>query len=114
MAQLTLPVEGDVFDVMANAPQKTFRCGFEKAVASGLDTDFFRTIVVGSGMGASQSAGSALLTTGTTTYAESIYRSISPYSANMTLRFSMQLSQRIAASILRCGFAQFQLRLCAL
>lgn len=94
--QTTLPRESSSFSYTMNAPQKTFRAGFESVVASGLDTAFFTTISTGSGMAASQSGGSALLTTGTTTFAESIYRSIQSFSASMTLRFSTQLSQRIA------------------
>jgi hypothetical protein len=95
-SQTTLPTEEDPFTVIANAPQKTFRCGFEAAVASGLDTSFFSAVNVGSGMSASQAGGSAFLISGTTTYAESIYRSTTAYSANMSFRYSTQLSQRIA------------------
>lgn len=95
--QTSLPTETTPFANVMNAPQKTFRCGFENAVASGLDPLFFTAIgATGSGMGASQAAGSALLTTGTTAYSESIWRSLATYSGSLTLAFSTILSQRIA------------------
>lgn len=91
-----LPTESSAFNYTMNAPQKTFRCGFEAAIASGLDPLFFTAVAVGSGMAASQSGGSALITSGTTAYSESIYRSVLSFAASMSVRYSMNLSQRIA------------------
>lgn len=92
----TLPTENSSFNYTMNAPQKTFRCGFEAAVASGPDTAFFTAVANGSGIAVSQSGGSLLLTSGTTAYSETILRSVLSFSASMSIRYSMNLSQRIA------------------
>lgn len=92
----TLPTENSSFNYTMNAPQKTFRCGFEAAVASGPDTTFFTAVANGSGIAVSQSGGSLLLTSGTTAYSETILRSVLSFSASMSIRYSMNLSQRIA------------------
>lgn len=94
--QTALPTENSASSYVTQTPQKTFRCGFESAVASGVDTAFFTAIKTGTGMGVSQASGSLVLTSGTTTYSETILRSVSPFSAGLTLRYSMNLSQRIA------------------
>lgn len=95
-SQTTLPTENSSFAYTMNAPQKTFRCGFEAAVASGPDTAFFAAVANGSGIAVSQSGGSLLLTSGTTAYSETILRSVLSFSASMSIRYSMNLSQRIA------------------
>lgn len=95
-SQTTLPTENSSFAYTMNAPQKTFRCGFEAAVASGPDTAFFTAVANGSGIAVSQSGGSLLLTSGTTAYSETILRSVLSFSASMSIRYSMNLSQRIA------------------
>lgn len=94
--QTTLPTESSSFINTMNAPQKTFRCGFDAAVAAGPDTAFFTALMTGSGMAVAQAAGSLTIASGTTTYSETILRSVLSFAGNMTLRYSMQLSQRIA------------------
>lgn len=91
----TLPSETSPATVVATAPQKTFRSGFDAAVASGPDTTYFTAIQTGSGMGVSQSGGNLLITTGTTTYSETILRSVQSWAANTTIRYSTNISQRI-------------------
>lgn len=78
------------------APQKTWRSGFDYAVASGPDTNYFTTIQTGSGMAVSQSGGNLIITSGTTAYSETILRSVPNWSGNNTIRYSTNLSQRIA------------------
>lgn len=90
-----LPLGSTPFSVTMNAPQKTFRCGFEATVASGPDTNFFTAIANGSGITVSQSGGNLVIASGTTAYSETILRSVSSFSGSMTVRYAMNLSQRI-------------------
>lgn len=94
--QTTLPSEASPFTYTMQSPQKTFRCGFEAAVASGPDTNFFTALQTGAGMAVSQAAGSLVVTTGTTPYSTTLLRSQMTFKSNMTMRYSNNLSQRIA------------------
>lgn len=85
-------------DVLANqAVPTSLRVGFERIVASGIDTAApFTLMQTGSGMTVSQSAGSLVIATGTGTNSETIIRSKRSVSRSFRLRASVQLSQRIA------------------
>jgi hypothetical protein len=76
-------------------PQKTWRCGFQKAKANDVDSDFLSIIRAGAGMTINQTAGSLVLTSGTTAYDETILRSTCYFWDNWKLRYFLTLSQRI-------------------
>lgn len=92
---LALPAQTDQFIPVMQVPQKTWRNGFDRVFASGFDP-LWMTTVIGSGMTVAQSAGSAVITTGTTANSETIGRSLISFDGSLTLRFSNTLSQRIA------------------
>jgi len=91
-----LPVESGEFLPTMQAPQKTWRYGFDASFASGVDPAFARVVSTGAGMAISQAAGSLVVTTGTTTYAETIIRSTTTWADWIKMRYSLTLSQRIA------------------
>ena len=91
----TIPaVRGSSGIMVTPIPQKLFRTTFAK-VRSSADTEFFTTIVTGTGQGVTQAAGNLLVTTGTTTNAETILRSTSTFSGSTLARIQTILSQRI-------------------
>ncbi len=91
----SLPTESTQSAPVVAAPQKTWRSGFDAAVASGPDTNFLTAINTGTGMAVSQASGSLTITTGTTTYAETILRSVPGWYGSLKSRYSLTLSQRI-------------------
>jgi len=90
-----LPVEATAALPVTQAPQRTWRSGFDAIVASGPDTAFFTAIANGAGIAVSQSAGSLVITTGTTAYSETILRSTQSWMGAWKSRYSVTLSQRI-------------------
>lgn len=74
----------------------SWRCGFAKVVANNVDNDYFTLKQTGSGQTVNQSAGSLVLTTGTTAYSETVIRSVIPFSKSIILKEATTLSQRIA------------------
>lgn len=77
-------------------PFKIFSSSFTKTISSGCDTEFFKPIVVGTGMAVAQNNGNLVITTGTTANAETILRTPREFNGQFTLREAMTLSQRIA------------------
>jgi len=93
-----LPEQGDTFVPVRNLPSVSYRAGFDKVVASnGVDTaDMTIVGAVGTGHAVSQTAGSLVITSGTTAASEVTIRSNSGFNGNLNLRYSATLSQRIA------------------
>jgi hypothetical protein len=91
----TIPTEAVTALPITQTPQKTWRSGFDAAVASGPDTTFMTAIANGSGIAVSQSGGSLLITSGTTAFSETILRSVPSWYGTSKVRYSMTLSQRI-------------------
>lgn len=71
------------------------RSSFSKAIAAGVESPFVLRRL-GAGQAVSQSGGNLLITTGTTANSETIIRSSQPVSADLILKYSMLMSQRIA------------------
>jgi hypothetical protein len=84
--------------------QDIWNCSFASVGASVLSSDF-TTPVVGSGVGYSQASGSLLITTGTSTNAEFLTRSVQSWRGSMRMRFSLVASQRIANQNLQVTLA---------
>ncbi len=76
-------------------PQSLFRTTFAKVLGSTWDTDFWASVILGSGMTNSQSAGNGVITTGTTANREIILRSKKVFIGSFLLRAQTILSQRI-------------------
>jgi hypothetical protein len=76
--------------------ENTTAAGFSAVGASVLDVFFVQTPKVGTGVTYSQAAGSLAITTGTTTNAEFLARSVASFRGAMRMRFSIAASQRIA------------------
>lgn len=79
-------VNGDAID----------RNSYAATIASGWDSSYWTPIAVGSGMVASQSAGSGVITTGVTANSETIFRHPVAVNNNLCFRYKTTLSQRIA------------------
>lgn len=93
---VTFPTELTPALPTINAPQKTWRSGFDAVIASGVDTTYNTVVATGAGMAVSQAGGSMLITSGTTAYSETIIRSVPGWYASLKSRYSLTLSQRIA------------------
>lgn len=91
----TIPLETTPFLPVCQAPQKTWRSGFDAAAGSGPDTVFMTAIANGSGIAVSQSGGNLVITSGTTAYSETILRSVPGWFGAFKNRYSLTLSQRI-------------------
>jgi hypothetical protein len=74
--------------------QEVWNCSFSNVGASIIAPEFTAPLV-GTGVGFSQAGGALLVTTGTTTNAEFLTRSVRSWRGAMRLRFSTVLSQRI-------------------
>lgn len=72
-----------------------WKTSFSDVIASGIDP-LFNLVASGSGQTVSQSAGNLLIAAGTTANAETILRSTESFSGQLTLRYAIALSQRIA------------------
>lgn len=76
-------------------PIKVHRCSFAQSGAGLITTDFTQIGTTGSGMAISQSSGSLVITTGTSTNAEVLLRSSFSIEGAHVARWGMVLSQRI-------------------
>ena len=74
---------------------KTFKTGFSKVIASGVDPQDFTSIVVGAGQTVSQSGGNLVFTSGTTINSETIIRSTQAFTGEFFFRSQAIFSQRI-------------------
>lgn len=92
----SLPVQGDTFLPVMQAPQITFRAGFDKTITNGTDPLNVTEICIGSGMARNQASGSLTITSGTTANSETILRSPQSFSGDLIISYSMVASQRIA------------------
>lgn len=93
----SLPTETTEALPVQTVPQKTTRIDFDKVVAAnGVDTAQMTLLQTGSGMAVSQASGNLVITSGTTTYSETIVRSVSSWKNTFKLRYFLTLSQRIA------------------
>jgi hypothetical protein len=86
------------------APVDFWRCGFA-GVGAGVVTPDLVLDQTGSGMAVSQSAGNLVVTTGTTTNAETVIRSARSFRGAMLARFKLMLSQRIVNQTFRVELA---------
>jgi len=92
----TVPLEGDENALSVRAcPADVFRTSFSNVIASGVDTTYFTVIATGSGQTVSQSAGNLVITSGTTTNAQTIIRSTESFTNEIVARYSLIMSQRI-------------------
>jgi hypothetical protein len=93
----SLPTEATEALPVQPVPQKTTRIDFDKVVAAnGVDTAQMTLLQTGSGMAVSQASGNLVITSGTTTYSETIIRSVLSWKDTFKLRYFLTLSQRIA------------------
>ena len=89
---------GSYAEAVTPKTQSLFRATFGKAIASGVDSDFFSIVggLIGTGQSVSQSGGNLLITSGTTANSETILRSNVNLTGSFTARWQAILSQRIA------------------
>jgi hypothetical protein len=73
-----------------------FRVSFSEIIASGIDAQNFNVIATGAGQTLSQGSGNLVLASGTTANSETILRSRKAWNQDLTARFPIILSQRIA------------------
>lgn len=92
-------IPGDDTDSEAIAvralPQHVSRVGFAKAIANGVDPEFFATAIIGTGMTVNQTGGNLVITAGTNARSETIIRSLASWKGGLRLRSRSTLSQRI-------------------
>lgn len=92
-------IPSDDTDALALAtralPQHVSRIGFAKAIANGVDTEFFAPAIIGAGQSVNQTGGNLVITTGTTARSETIIRSLASWKGGIRLRAKVTLSQRI-------------------
>lgn len=92
----SIPADNENYLPVRPVPQQKFRTTFAKVLASGTDTNYFNTLITGSGQTVSQSGGNLVMTSGTTANSETIIRSIKPFFDSFIFRYQATLSQRIA------------------
>ena len=78
-----------------NKSPKNFTNHFSKVIASGVDSENFQIVSLGSGQSVSQGSGNLVLTSGTTANSETIIRSNIAWIKDFTARVAIILSQRI-------------------
>jgi hypothetical protein len=78
-----------------NKAPKNFTNHFSKVIASGVDSENFQIISLGSGQTVSQGSGNLVLTSGTTANSETIIRSNIAWTKDFIARVAIILSQRI-------------------
>lgn len=76
-------------------PNLSWRTTFASVIANNVDSSFFSLKQTGSGQTVNQSGGNLVLTTGTTTNAETVIRSVTSWNDSYILRYGMNASQRI-------------------
>ncbi len=92
----TLPVDSDGYLPTRILPQKKSRFGFSRVISNSVSATFGSVLNTGTGQTINQSGGNLVITSGTTSFAESIIRSAFNINDSFTLRWSTVLSQRIA------------------
>lgn len=92
------PVNGDDYLPIRQLPGKSvWRTSFANAVSNGVDTSYWTLLKTGSGQTVNQTSGNLVITTGTTTNAETVIRSLASWqSFTFVMSWAAQLSQRIA------------------
>lgn len=85
----------DKFVPTKNIPEGRYRYGFDKVVSGGVDSSM-DLIITGSGQTVNQTGGNLVLTTGTTARSETIISGTQPITDAFTMRYMVNLSQRIA------------------
>lgn len=97
-AGATKPTNGQGYLPVRQLPGKdVWRTTFSSAVSNGVDTAFWDLIQTGSGQTVNQTGGNLVVTTGTTTNAETIIRSKQSWQAyTYVMSWAALLSQRIA------------------
>jgi hypothetical protein len=90
------PNFGDAGAVVRQAPADIWASSFSRVGSALMETNKFSQRRAGTGVGVSQSAGSLLLTTGTTANSEYLARSVESWRGAFTARYKTILSQRIA------------------
>ena len=90
-----LPSSSSQAVVTRSAPQKLFRTTFANSVTGGVDSAFWSTPTIGTGMTVNQTASNLVITSGTTANDETIIRSNQTFKGNLELKWSTILSQRI-------------------
>jgi hypothetical protein len=109
IAKFPDPVTGIPYDHDPGVPVKPvpvdfWRCGFA-GVGAGLITPDLTLVKTGAGMAVSQSGGNLVITTGTTTNAETIIRSVRTFKGALLARYKAILSQRIVNQTFRFELA---------
>ena len=89
-----LPQDNTEYTPVRPVPQKKTRTSFAKTL-SGVDPEFFSTIVTGPGQSVNQTGGNLVITAGTTARAETILRSVASFSDSFIAKLATILSQRI-------------------
>jgi len=104
--------DGDVSTALglpvATVPAALWRVGFAEVAGSGLAglaAAKLTLIQTGSGMAVSQSGGNLVITSGTTTNAETVIRSVAKFRGACLLRYKSILSQRIVNNTFRVELA---------
>jgi hypothetical protein len=92
----TIPKNDDAGVPVRPIGQDVWNCSFSNVGASIISPEFEQTPVVGTGVGYSQANGNLLITTGTSTNAEFLAKSIRSWEGSLRLRVATVLSQRIA------------------
>jgi len=91
----TFPLENDDYVPTRQLPQFKTRYGFDRTIANGVHSDM-TLLINGTGQTVNQSAGSLVITSGTTARSETIIRTAATWKDAITLRYATILSQRIA------------------
>jgi hypothetical protein len=91
----TLPNRTDAAQPTIAKGQQLYKPNFNNVVASGVDSTYWSTPIIGSGMTVSQSSGTLIITSGTTANDETIIRSNQSFKGNLELKWANFLSQRI-------------------
>jgi len=91
-----LPVETDAYIGTRTLPQDKTRYGFDRVATNNVDTSVMTLLATVTGQTVNQTAGSLVITSGTTARSETIIRSLDSWKDAVTLRYATLLSQRIA------------------
>jgi hypothetical protein len=95
-ARIGMPTQDGMYVPILPVPAFSYRCGFDRAYANNVDPDFLTLVRTGTGQTINQTGGNLVITAGTTANAETIARSVNPFSGNLIWRWNTTLSQRIA------------------
>ena len=89
--------DGSFAEAITQAPASMWRTTFAKTRASA-DTDFFTTLISGTGHAISQASGNLLIAAGTTANSEALLKSTKKFNGSIAARVAVQASQRIAGN----------------